>query len=183
MPWNHHAWLAVRVLAADFEEIGKLLEPENHSKFLGTCGQPLSWAPDAKVNPVKSFCKGYRRTWVVRAADQPTITESHHDFGLAVIRLTAMQNPPGASDPEVDNLSRRPGTPSSKTHSWQEVSKAASLNVVYCGPTSCADGDARPKGQHKLSGADCTCGCVSNGHIGCTAAMKNVEETEGLGDI
>ena len=44
-----------------------------------------------KVIPVKTFRQGYRRTWVVRAAEQPMSTKLQHDFGLAVIKRTAMQ--------------------------------------------------------------------------------------------
>ena len=73
--------LAVRVLAADFEEIVNLVQPENCSNRLGelwdVSGFPLSWSPDAltsflavwEVGPVKSFRQRYRRTGVVRAAD------------------------------------------------------------------------------------------------------------------
>ena len=56
-------------------------------------GLPLSWGPDAvsavlpgwKVTPLKTIRQGYRRTWVVSAAEQPVGTKLQHDFGLAVI--------------------------------------------------------------------------------------------------
>ena len=34
--------------------------------------------------PVKTFRQGYRRTWVVRAMEQPMSTKLQHEFGLAV---------------------------------------------------------------------------------------------------
>ena len=67
--------LAVRVLAADFEEIIKLVQPDTCSKFLGelwdVSGLPLSSSPDAvtdfftgwKVTPLKTFRQGCRGTW------------------------------------------------------------------------------------------------------------------------
>ena len=44
-----------------------------------------------KVIPVKTFRQGYRRTWIVRATDQPMSTKLQHEFGLAVIKHTVMQ--------------------------------------------------------------------------------------------
>ena len=75
--------LAVRVRTADFEEVMRLVQPENYTKFLGelwdVSGLPLSWGPEAvtdflagwKVSPVRTFRQGYRRTWVVRALEHP----------------------------------------------------------------------------------------------------------------
>ena len=74
--------LAVRVKTPDFEEVVRLVQPD-YNKFLGelwdVSGLPLSWGPAAvtdflagwKVIPVKTFRQGYRRTWVVRAMEQP----------------------------------------------------------------------------------------------------------------
>ena len=59
--------LAARVKSTDFEEVVKLVWPENYTKFLGelwdVSGLPLSWGPDAvtdflaawKVSHVKTF--------------------------------------------------------------------------------------------------------------------------------
>ena len=67
--------LAVRVKTPDFEEVVRLVQPENYNKFLGelwdVSGLPSSWRPGAvtyflagwKVSPVKTFRQGYRRTW------------------------------------------------------------------------------------------------------------------------
>ena len=46
-----------------------------------------------KVSPMKSFRQGYRRTWVVRAAEKPMSTTIAARFCLAVIKRTAMQQP------------------------------------------------------------------------------------------
>ena len=93
--------LVVRVKATDFEEVAELAQPENY-KFLGelwdVSGLTLSWGPDAvtdflagwKVIPVKTFRQGHRRTWIVRATDQPMSTKLQHEFGLAVIKRTVM---------------------------------------------------------------------------------------------
>ena len=63
--------LAVRVRTTDFEEVVRLVQPENYTKFLGelrdVSGLPLSWGPDVvtdflagwKVSPVKTFRQGY----------------------------------------------------------------------------------------------------------------------------
>ena len=79
----------------DFEEVVR--QSENYNKFLGelwdVSGLSLSWGPDAvidflacwKVSSVKTFRQGYRRTWVVRAMEQPISTKLQHEFGLAVI--------------------------------------------------------------------------------------------------
>ena len=103
--------LAVRVKTTDFEEVVKLVQPEKYTKFLGelwdVSGLPVSWSPDAvtdfltgwKVCPVKTFRKGYRRTLVVRALEQPMSTELQHEFGLAVIKRTAMQK--ARPNPEI----------------------------------------------------------------------------------
>ena len=76
---------------------------EKYTKFLGelrdVSGLPVSRGPDAvtdlltgwKVSPVKTFRQGYRRTLVVRALEQPMSTKLQHEFGLAVIKRTAMQ--------------------------------------------------------------------------------------------
>ena len=46
--------LAVRVKTTDFEEVVKLVPPENYTKFLGekrdVSGPPLSWGPDAETD-------------------------------------------------------------------------------------------------------------------------------------
>ena len=76
--------LAVRVLAADLEEIRKLVQPELQ-QVSGT---------DAVTDfliPVRIFRQGYRRTWVVRAAEQPMSTTFQDDFGLAVIKRATTQ--------------------------------------------------------------------------------------------
>ena len=85
--------LAVRVATPDLEEVVRLVQPENYNKFLGelwdVSGLPPSWGPDAvtdflagwKVSPLKTFRQGYRRTWVVRAMEQPMSTKLQHDFG------------------------------------------------------------------------------------------------------
>ena len=95
--------LAVRVLAADFEEIIKQMRPDNYCKFLvdlwDVSGLPALPGPDAvtyffagwKVTPLKTFRQGYRRTWVVRAAEQPLSTKLQHDFGLAVIKRATIK--------------------------------------------------------------------------------------------
>ena len=95
--------LAVRVRTADFEEVMRLVQPENYAKFLGelldVSGLPLSWGPEAvtdflagwKASPVRTFRQGYRRTWVVRALEHPMSTKLQHEFGLAVIKRSTAQ--------------------------------------------------------------------------------------------
>ena len=51
---------AVRVIAADFEEVVKLVQPENYNEFVGelrdVSGLPLAWSPDA----VTDFLAGWK---------------------------------------------------------------------------------------------------------------------------
>ena len=103
--------LAVRVRTADFEEVMRLVQPENYTKFLGelwdVSGLPLSWGPEAvtdflagwKVSPVRTFRQGYRRTWVVRALEPPMSAKLQHEFGLAVIKRSTAQK--ARTSPEI----------------------------------------------------------------------------------
>ena len=89
--------VTTRILAADVEEIMKLVQRDNYSKFQGELS--LSWDPNAvtffiagwKVIPVNTFRQGYRRTWVGRAAEQPMSMKLQHDCGLEVMKRTPMQ--------------------------------------------------------------------------------------------
>ena len=93
--------LAVRVRTPHIEQVVKLVQ--SHNMFLGklwdVSGLPPSWRPDAvtdflagwKVSPVKTCRQDHRRTWVVRAMEQPMTAKLQHKFGLAVIKRTVMQ--------------------------------------------------------------------------------------------
>ena len=48
---------------------------------------------DWKIHPLHTFREGFRRTWIVRATDQPTETTVFHDWGLAVIKEAAPRRP------------------------------------------------------------------------------------------
>ena len=41
---------------------------------------------DWQVRPLHTFRQGFRRTWIVRSAQEPAETVIAHDFGLAVIK-------------------------------------------------------------------------------------------------
>ena len=48
---------------------------------------------DWKIHPLHTFRHGFRRTWIVRATEQPTETTVFHDYGLAVIKEAAPRRP------------------------------------------------------------------------------------------
>ena len=91
----------IRVKSCDFEEILALLQPDKRHQFSGkTCeisGLPLAMGKESlqeffgdwKLHPLHTFRQGFRRTWIVRATEQPTETTVYHEFGLAVIKEAA----------------------------------------------------------------------------------------------
>ena len=112
------AWLAGSCVWCGDDALGPSVVRVNRSRLRGSCETraarklqqvpgrvvghvwlPLSWGSDAvtdflagwKMIPVKTFRQGYRRTWIVRATDQPMSTKLQHEFGLAVIKRTVMQ--------------------------------------------------------------------------------------------
>ena len=46
-----------------------------------------------KVHPLHTFRQGFRRTWIVRAAQQPLETVIYNDFGLAIIKEASPRRP------------------------------------------------------------------------------------------
>ena len=44
-----------------------------------------------QVHPLHTFRQGFRRTWIVQAAAEPTEKLIAHDFGLAVIKEAAQR--------------------------------------------------------------------------------------------
>lgn len=84
--------------SCDFKEILTLLQPEKReqlsSKTWEISGLPVAMGKESlqefigdwKIPAHHTFRQGFRRTWIVRAAQQPTETVVYQDFGLAVIK-------------------------------------------------------------------------------------------------
>ena len=99
------AGFGIRVKSCDFDEIIFLLQPKKREQFIGNTleisGVPVAIVKDSlqaflcewKVHPLHTFRQGFRRTWIVRAAQQPLETMSYNDFGLAVIQEASPRRP------------------------------------------------------------------------------------------
>ena len=91
----------IRLKAWDFKGILSLLQPEEREQFLGTTwvvfGLPVAIGKDSlqeflgqsNIHTLHTFRHGFRRTWIVRAQEQPIERIVYHDFGLAVIKEAA----------------------------------------------------------------------------------------------
>ena len=88
----------IRVKSEHFEEVLSHIQPDKRDQFSGATleisGLPLAmgkeslqvFLADWQVRPLHTFRQGFRRTWIVRSAREPTETVISHDFGLAVIK-------------------------------------------------------------------------------------------------
>ena len=100
----------VRVQTADYQEILTQIQPENARQFIGNrweiSGLPLAMGKESlqdfvsgwQVTPLHTFRHGFRRTWIVRAANDPVEKIIPHDFGVAVIIETAVKRPTVATE-------------------------------------------------------------------------------------
>ena len=88
----------MRVLPTEHERILREVHTEHADKFLGNkfevTGLPMSMGAEGVVEflapwPVQAlvtFRQRMTRTWIVRAAQEPTRNTLQHDFGIAVIK-------------------------------------------------------------------------------------------------
>ena len=88
----------IRVKSEHFVEVLSHIQPDKRDQFSGATweisGLPLAmgkeslqvFLADWQVRPLHTFRQGFRRTWIVRSAREPTETVISHDFGLAVIK-------------------------------------------------------------------------------------------------
>ena len=127
VPYGSGFW--IRVKSADFQEVLSLLQPEKRDQFMGktweVSGLPLAMGKESlqaffgdwKIHPLHTFRHGFRRTWIVRATEQPTETTVFHDSGLAVIKEAA----PRRSHPSTERF-RVPRTDRSVQFNWERES-------------------------------------------------------------
>ncbi len=135
----------------------KQLHPNDADRFLGTrwevSGLPLATSKEAlvaflhpwTVSPEYTYRQGVRRTWIVRARDQPGANKVQHEHGLAVIQeARPRQSAPVKKlerwQPPVSRpASRAPQQP----RTWVDMVKGPAVNAS--GPrTSGAQSAGRP---------------------------------------
>ena len=133
--------LAIRVLASDYPDAIRQIRPEDAQRFLGktweVSGLPLGMGKEAleaflqpwQVSPLYTFKSGMRRTWGVRAVENPSVTKVQHDGGLAVVQ----EAPPRQAQAEikVERWQRPTAPPSSRAsqppRSWSDVVKEKNI--------------------------------------------------------
>ena len=109
---SYGAGFGIQVKSLDFDEILSLLKPQKREQFIcktwEISGLPVAMGKGSlqaflgewKVHPLHTFRQGFRRTWIVRAAQQPLETVIYNDFGLAVIKEAS----PRRSHPNMERL-------------------------------------------------------------------------------
>ena len=116
-----------------------MLHPDDSERLLGKrweiSGLPLSMGRAAliesldtwRVSPEYTFRQGNRRTWIVRAATDPSYTKVQHEQGLAVVKEAQPRPPPNHPKIEkfVANTDYRSTLPASKRplqpQSWASI--------------------------------------------------------------
>lgn len=78
-----------------------------------------------QVTPIYTFKSGMRRTWGVRAVEDPNMTKVQHDYGLAVIQEAPPRQP--QTKTKVERWQHPTAAPSNRTSqppgTWSEVVK------------------------------------------------------------
>ena len=95
--------LGIRALASDYLEAVRQIRPEDAHRYQGktweVSGLPLGMGKEAlecflhplRVSPLYTFKSGMRRTWRVRAVENPMVTKVQHDGGLAVVQEASVR--------------------------------------------------------------------------------------------
>ena len=96
----------IRLKSEHFEEMLRQIQPEHAEQFLGKrweiSGLPLAMGAqnlqdflgEWKMRPIYTFRQGFRRTWIVQAAANPTENILAHDFGVAVVKDAVQKRNP-----------------------------------------------------------------------------------------
>ena len=135
----------LRVSPDAFQLVTQMVHGDNASSFLGSvyevAGCPLSMGPDAlkaflgewPAMPLRSFRKGFTRTWLVRCGEMPPVKILQHDFGIAVIGPAPARRPL----PQKLPLLWKPPEPA-VVRRWARASTAASVGNAPVAPVAAA---------------------------------------------
>ena len=129
----------IRVRNEQYESVMMRLRPDDAHQFLGDrweiSGLPVTTGAEAvkefvegwTVHPLFSFRKGWRRTWVVRAATAPQQRVVEHQSGFAVIQ----------------EYHQRAGPPAAQKERWSPPKRTSTLHTSDFPPLQLAQRSGR----------------------------------------